>query len=162
MIEKNIIAAVANNMAIGKNNKMPWHISGDSKYFKEITSGHPVIMGRKTYESIGKPLPNRTNIVLSHKYLDGVIIVNSLEEAYQKAEEIDDVCFVIGGGKLYKDAIEDADRLYITCVYTDVEDADTYFPDIDMRIWEEESVSDIKEDPKTRLKYYFVIYKKRV
>ena len=79
MIKKNIIVAYDDNNAIGKDNKMPWHISEDLRYFKNVTSGHPVIMGRNTYESIGKPLPNRTNIVLSHKYIDGVITVDTFQ-----------------------------------------------------------------------------------
>lgn len=158
-MEKCIIVAVANNLVIGKDNKMPWHISEDFKYFKNMTSGHPVIMGRKTYESIGKPLPNRTNIVLTHKYIDGVIVVDSIESAYKKAEEIDDRCFIIGGASLYKECINTVDKLYITHIYTDV-DGDTFFPEIDSNIWKKYSESDTKIDPETGYGYSFAIYER--
>ena len=155
---KNIIVAISDNYAIGKDGKMPWHIKEDLKSFKKITSGHPVIMGRKTYESIGKPLPNRTNIVLTHKYIDGVIPVESLDQAYQIAEEYDTKCFVIGGAKIYESAMKDADEMYITHIHTVVEDADTFFPTIDMNIWKLYMASDVKTDPESGLKYNFEIY----
>ena len=103
MIEKNIIVAVSDNWAIGKDGGIPWHISEDLKYFRDVTFGHPVIMGSKTYKSIGHPLSGRVNIVVSHKYdWDGVIVENSLDTAYKKAEQFDHQCFVIGGGSIYR------------------------------------------------------------
>ena len=127
-MKKIIIVAVSDNWAIGKDNKMPWHIPADLYWFKEVTTGHPVIMGSNTYKSIGKPLPNRTNIVVSHKYISGVVMAHNLKEAYSIAEKIDDQCFIIGGAQLYKSAINDADYLYVTHVHTIVEDADTLLP----------------------------------
>lgn len=131
-----IIAAIgAKNRELGKDNKLLWHIPEDLKRFKEITKGHPVIMGRKTFESIGKPLPNRTNIVISHKRrrLTKLVVAESLKEAIDKgknalgAEEI----FIIGGGQIYRQAIGIADKLYLTVVKGNFE-ADTFFPDYSM------------------------------
>lgn len=161
MIKKNIIVAYDDNNAIGKDNKMPWYIPGDLKYFKNMTSGHPVIMGRNTYESIGKPLPNRTNIVLSHKYYDGVITVDTLADAFDEAEKIDNECFIIGGAQLYKECIKVADEIYVTHIYTSIENPDTYFPKIHPEYWYVLSESDIKQDPESGLRYQFVIYKRR-
>lgn len=139
-----IIAALDSKNGIGKNGQLPWHISEDLKRFKQITSGHTVIMGRKTFESIGKPLPERTNIIITrdkdfnpHKFYSSencdVLTANSLEEAIEKAlqqtqgkqnEEV----FVIGGGKVYEQAIAKADKLYLTQVDGDF-NCDTFFPD---------------------------------
>lgn len=156
---KCIIAAVADNMAIGKGNDIPWHISEDLRYFKSVTGRHPVIMGRKTFESIGKPLPGRVNIVLTHKYLDGVLTAHSLEEAYRIAGKHDDKCFVIGGAKVYSDAISDAGVMYITRVHVTVDDADAYFPEISDSEWVMIS-SDSRND--NGLEYDFEIYHRRI
>ena len=127
-----MIAALAENRAIGKDNKLLWHISEDFKRFKAITSGHPIIMGRKTYQSIGKPLPNRSNIVVTRDTTftaEGCIVVNSLEQGIQKAQEIDqEEIFIIGGGELYRQGIQYADKLYLTIVHKEF-DGDTFFPD---------------------------------
>ncbi len=127
-----IIAALAKNRVIGGGNTMLWHIKEDFKRFKEITSGHPVIMGRKTFESIGRPLPMRTNIVISRdakQVADGVVMASSLEEAILNAAVIDEhEVFIIGGGQIYKEALPLADKLYLTLVDLDVA-GDTYFPD---------------------------------
>lgn len=126
-----IIAAIDEKRGIGKNNQLPWHIPEDLKRFKEITSGHTIIMGRKTFESIGKPLPNRKNIVITSQLqnLDGaindLIFVSSLEQALEIAKG--DV-FIIGGGQVYGQAIEKADKLYLTLVEGDF-NCDTFFPD---------------------------------
>lgn len=131
-----IIVAVANGGVIGGENRLLWHISEDLKRFKAITSGHPVVMGRKTFESLGRPLPNRINVVISRNAdleIDGCIVVDSLQRAvdlFPRSEEI----FVIGGGEIYRQAMDIADRLYITWVDIDVE-GDTYFPSIDPEIW---------------------------
>jgi len=132
MTKISLIAALSENHVIGKDNQLPWHISEDLKRFREITRGHPVIMGRKTFESIGKALPNRLNIVitrdLSLKYED-VVVVNSIEEAISIAEERDpDEVFIIGGAQIYDQAIKIADKLYLTLVHTEIE-GDAYFPD---------------------------------
>jgi dihydrofolate reductase len=160
-MKKYIIAAVADNYAIGKNNQIPWHIKEDLEYFKTMTSGHPVIMGRNTYESIGKPLPGRTNIVLTHKYLEDVICVESLEDAFKEAEKVDNECFIIGGASLYKECINDADTLYITHIHTVIEDADTFFPMIDGLKWIMIYSSDIHTDDKSGLKYNFEEYTRK-
>ena len=125
-----LIAAIASeNRALGKNNRLIYHIPEDLKRFKEITSGHPIIMGRKTFESIGQPLPNRTNIIITRdpEYsAEGAVIVYSLNEALQKAS--DGEVFIIGGGQIYQEAIKIANKLYLTIVEGNP-DADTFFPD---------------------------------
>lgn len=123
-----IIVAVAQNGVIGDKNSLLWHISEDMRFFKRTTSGHPVIMGRKTYESLGRPLPNRTNVVISRTLgeLEGCTVVRSLEEAialFPKEEEV----FVIGGAQIYALALDVADRFYLTRVGHDYE-GDTSFP----------------------------------
>lgn len=128
-----MIAGIARkSRAIGKDNQLLWDIPEDLQHFKEITSGHPVIMGEKTYHSIGRPLPRRTNIVLTDNpafQAEGVIAAASLPEAFQKAGEIDqEEVFVIGGGSVYRQALPFADRLYLTLVEGDFE-ADTFFPE---------------------------------
>ena len=167
MIEKNIIVALSDNRAIGKNNALLWHISEDLKYFKSLTTGYPIIMGRKTYESIGRPLPNRKNIVISRSgyKAEGIIVVSSLEDAFREAEvgeggidPKDRKCFIIGGGQIYAQAIDCADFLYLTKVHTHIEDADTFFPIMDDEKWEEKSSSALKEDPKSGYKFEFVVY----
>jgi dihydrofolate reductase len=129
-----IIAVIGKNRELGKDNGLIWHLSGDLKRFRAITAGHPVIMGRKTFQSIGRPLPGRTNFVVTHNRLfkaEGVTVVFSLGDAIEKAkpapgaEEI----FIIGGGSVYKEAINRADRLYLTVIDAEAPDADTFFPD---------------------------------
>ncbi|WP_120489705.1 dihydrofolate reductase [Bergeyella cardium] len=132
-----IIVAMGRNNAIGKGNQLLWHLPKDLKHFKELTSGHPIIMGRKTYESIGKPLPNRTNIVVSRKkdwFQEGVLIVGSLKEALKFAKKIDENIFIIGGGKVYEQTINLADKLEITLVDAEI-DGDTFFPKINPEKW---------------------------
>jgi dihydrofolate reductase len=127
-----IIAAVAENRAIGLKNKLLWDIPEDMKHFQVITRGHPVIMGQKTFESIGKPLPNRVNIVLTQEpdlKIVGCITVNSIEQALTEAKKHDqEEIFFVGGGTVYKQALPLADKLYLTVVKGNFE-ADTYFPD---------------------------------
>ncbi len=118
MDKYNVIVAVNENLVIGKDNKLPWYSSEDLKYFKRITTNNVVIMGRKTYESIGKPLPNRVNIVISNTTnFTEVITVKSFEEALEMASLHDKEIFVIGGSSLYEQVLKDADKLYITWVY---------------------------------------------
>lgn len=127
-----IICAMSENRAIGKDNKLLWHIPEDLKFFREKTLNHPIIMGRKTFESIGKALPKRTNIVITRDaeyQADGVSVVGSLEEAlsFAKKEETEEI-FIIGGGQIYKEAMEYADTLYLTIIKGNF-DADTFFPE---------------------------------
>ncbi|HEX7456514.1 MAG TPA: dihydrofolate reductase [Candidatus Nanoarchaeia archaeon] len=127
-----IIAAISEKRAIGKGNKLLWHIGEDLKRFKKITFGHLVIMGRKTFESLGRPLPNRANIVITHDEafkVPGISVAHSLEKAIEDAryEEKDEI-FIVGGGQIYEQGIKYADKLYLTIVEGEYE-ADTFFPD---------------------------------
>lgn len=143
MMEKILIAAVAENRTIGKNGDVPWHIPEDMKHFKNKTMSHPVIMGRKTYQSLPenyRPLEGRKNIVLTRSGFEpeyeSVKIVNSLEEAYREARKKDERCYVIGGSSVYKAALEKADRMILTEVHREVE-GDTFFPEWDEENWKE-------------------------
>ena len=132
-----IVVAVSENNAIGKNNQLLWHLPADLKHFKEMTTDHPIIMGRKTYESIGKALPNRTNIVVSRKkdwFEEGILIVGSIKEAVKFAKKIDEQVFIIGGGNIYEQTLDLTDKLEVTLVQTNMK-ADTFFPKIDPKIW---------------------------
>lgn len=161
-MEKCIIVAIADNNAIGRDNALLWHISEDLKFFKRTTTGCPVIMGRKTFESIGRPLPKRTNIVVSRGFdaPEGIIVVGSLSEAYTVADGSYERCFVIGGGQIYAQALADADRLIVTHVHTVIEDADTYFPQIDPSVWEVEDRSEMFHDEESGFDFEFVTYKR--
>ena len=121
-----LIAAIGRNRGIGREGKLPWHISEDLKRFKQLTTGHAVVMGRKTFESLGRSLPNRRNVVLSSRPIPGVETYGSIPEALQALAGLDTV-FVIGGGHVYTALLERADRLHLTLVDRDVE-ADTFFP----------------------------------
>ncbi len=132
----NIIAAIGKNRELGKKNSLLWHIPEDLAYFKKMTSGHPVIMGRTTYESLpdfARPLPGRTNIVLSrsdeHFDAEGVIVAHSFEDAYIVAKNEKEDIFVLGGASVYAQALEYADRLYLTLVDAEDSDADVFFPE---------------------------------
>lgn len=132
-----LIAAVAENNALGKNNDLLWHLPKDFKRFKEITSGHHIIMGRKTFESFPKPLPNRTHVIITRQkeyVCEGCIVVQDLEKAIAICPKNEDV-FVIGGGEIYSQSIHLADQLDITRVHHSFE-ADVFFPEIDSEIWE--------------------------
>jgi dihydrofolate reductase len=131
-----IIAAVADNNALGKNNELLWHLPNDFKRFKSITTGHYIIMGRKTFESFPKPLPNRTHVIITRQKnysYEGCIIVDSLQNALATCSKEKEV-FIIGGGEIYKQSIEIADKLDITKVHNNFE-ADTFFPKIDLDKW---------------------------
>jgi dihydrofolate reductase len=181
----NIIVAVADDWAIGREGDMPWHISADMKFFKATTMGHSLVMGRRTWESIGsKPLPGRQNIVVSARLAaewaaaaekdcdcasaekeDGALVgvcpcgavaVSSLEAAFEAAS--DSEIFVMGGGMIYRQAMDVADRLYVTHVHTTVPDADTYFPAIDPEVWALAERSNTTQDERSGLKYEFRTY----
>lgn len=132
-----IIVAIAQNGTIGDKNSLLWHIKEDMRFFRTTTSGHPVIMGRKTFESLGsKPLPKRTNIVITRadREFEGALTAHSLEEAIRMAGE-DEEIFVMGGAQIYREALSVVDRMYITVVERDYE-GDTSFPEIDFSQWE--------------------------
>ena len=131
-----IIVAIAQNGTIGDKNSLLWHIKEDMRFFRTTTSGHPVIMGRKTFESLGsKPLPKRTNIVITRadREFEGALTAHSLEEAIRMAGE-DEEIFVMGGAQIYREALSVVDRMYITVVERDYE-GDTSFPEIDYSEW---------------------------
>jgi dihydrofolate reductase len=158
-----IIAAIAKNNALGKNNDLIWHLPADLKRFKKITTGHYIIMGRNTFESIGKPLPNRTTIIITRNknyFKDGCLIAHSLEQALEMAKEEEQV-FVIGGAQIYNYAMEHnlVDTLDITLVHHEFE-ADVYFPKIDSDLWEQVEIESFTADEKNKLDYSFVRYKK--
>ena len=157
-----IIAAVAENGAIGRKNSLLWHISEDLKYFKKVTLGHPVIMGRKTFESIGRPLPGRKNIVVSKS-------ASFNNPAVEKAEDLDGLLkslrrkrkeeyFVIGGASIYASAMQYAHRLYITRIYSKAEDADAFFPEIDEKTWTVLEKSSVLHDEENNIDFQFIVY----
>ena len=158
-----IIAAVAENNALGQNNDLIWRLPSDLKRFKKVTLGHHVIMGRKTFESLGKPLPNRTTIIISRNkdyQVEGCIIVNSLEKAILAAKS-DANPYILGGGEIYRQALDHADMLDLTLVHHSFEDADTFFPPIDFKKWKEINREDFKADETHDYDYSFVRYKKK-
>ena len=130
-----LIVAITKNRVIGKDNQMPWHLPADLAWFRQNTTGKPVIMGRKTFESIGRPLPKRTNIVLSRQPFeyDGVILKDSLESAVDFVRDSEEI-MLIGGGQLFNEYLSQADRLYLTEIQTEL-DGDTFFPSINWDEW---------------------------
>ena len=162
-MERCIIVAIADNNAIGKDNALLWHISEDLKFFKRTTSGNPVIMGRRTYESIGRPLPKRLNIIITRgdDTPDGTVIAHSLEEAFSIAENQGaEKCFIIGGGQIYSLALPLVERLIVTHVHTEIANADTFFPAIDSSEWKVVSRSEMMKDEETGYDFEFVEYKR--
>jgi len=156
-----IIVAIAQNHAIGKDNKLLWHLPNDLKYFKTKTSGHTVIMGRKTFDSVGKPLPKRRNIVITRQQIkiDGCEVVSSLEDALALCQTEDEV-FIVGGAEIYRQAMAVTDRIYVTIIHQDF-DGDTYFPEIEQSIWKETEREDHQPDEKNKLPYSFITLERR-
>jgi len=154
-----LIVAMAKNRVIGVNNTLPWHLPADLKHFKSLTMGHHIVMGRRTYESIGKPLPGRTSVVVTRNAgysAPGVIAVNSLEAAISACGD-DNEIFVIGGAELYLQAITLADRIYLTEIGANIR-GDVYFPEFKRDEWLETS-REIHTQPEPQpLQYHFVIY----
>jgi len=151
-----LIAAMTRNRVIGKDNAMPWHLPADLAHFKRVTMGKPVIMGRNTYESIGRPLPGRKNIVISRRSdysPEGCIVVNSVDAAIEQAnsEEV----MIIGGGQLYAELLPRADRLYLTLIDAELE-GDTQFPDYSVYAWKELERERHEPDEKNAYAYEFV------
>jgi len=154
-----LIAAMANNRVIGKDNQMPWHLPADLGHFKAVTLGKPIIMGRKTYESIGRPLPGRKNIVISTNkeyYLDKCETVSSIDEALALVDDVEEV-MIIGGGFLYSQMLEQAHKLYLTFIDLDVE-GDTQFPDFEKLNIKEIKREHHQKDEKNPYDYEFVDY----
>ena len=156
-----IIVAAAENNVIGNENKLIWHLSDDLKRFKNLTKGHHVIMGRKTFESMPKALPNRTNVIITRRkdYIaENAIVVNSMEEALKVSSD-DPQPFIIGGGEIYKMSINISDKIELTRVHHNF-DGDTYFPEIDSKIWCEINRTEKKKDDKHKYDYTFITYEK--
>jgi len=178
-MEKCLIVAIADNYAIGRKNALLWNLPGDMKYFRQQTTGNAVIMGWMTFQSIGRPLPKRHNIVISlFPWPDapaGVTVCKSLKLAFKQAcrdergrfatlkyqGQGDRRAFVIGGAYTYAEAMEVVDTMYITHVHDAPEDADAFFPVIDPEIWREDSRSELQVDPATGISYEFVVYRRR-
>lgn len=157
-----IIAAIAENNALGKNNQLIWHLPADLKRFKKTTLNHVVIMGRKTFESLGKPLPNRTNILITRDKnykAEGCVVANSLKEALKAALKVDENPFILGGADIYTQAMPFADKLDITYVHHQF-DADVFFPEIDKTIWKETSRENFKADENNKYDYSFVTFER--
>ncbi|MCQ2148784.1 MAG: dihydrofolate reductase [Bacteroidales bacterium] len=162
-MEKCLIVAIADDNAIGVRGDLPWHISEDLQYFKRITRGCPVIMGRTTYFSLPfRPLKDRLNIVLNlgGDPIPEVTCVNSFEEAFSAAGDCEK-SFIMGGASVYRAAIDMMDTLYITHVHTVVPEADVFFPEIDPQKWKVTERSEMKTDPASGVKFEFVVYKRR-
>lgn len=157
-----IIAAAAENNALGKDNQLVWHLPDDFKRFKSLTSGHYIIMGRKTFESFPKPLPNRTHVIITrqtdYKVPEGCLVVSNLQEGINSCPKEEEV-FVIGGGQIYQQAIDLVDKIDLTRVHTSVE-ADTFFPEIDLSKWELVFEEFHPKDEKHNFDFTFLTYKK--
>ena len=157
-----LIVAVADNWAIGKNNDLLWHISDDLKHFKALTTGHCIIMGRKTYESFPKrPLPNRRNIVITNNMdyrEEGCEVVHSVQEALEQCKS-DEQPFIIGGATVYRQFLPFVDKIFLTKVFATFE-ADTFFPEIDLSQFEQTAASEVFTDEKSGLRYQFLEYRR--
>lgn len=158
-----IIVAMGENRVIGKDGKIPWRLSADLRRFKELTMDHPVIMGRKTYESLGKPLPGRENIILSRdeKFKPkGCVVLRFLAEALKLASSIDgEKIFIMGGGQVYEDALFFADEIYLTLVKASFE-GDVFFPELNSAEWSEISREQHEKDEKNPHDYEFIVYER--
>lgn len=158
-----IIAAASENNALGKDNQLLWHLPEDFKRFKTLTSGHYIIMGRKTFESFPKPLPNRTHIIITrqpnYQAPEGCIVVSSLEKAMELCPANEEA-FVIGGGEIYKQALDVVDKIDVTRVHTTI-DADTFFPEIDTTKWKLVFEEFHPKDEKHAFDFTFLTYVKR-
>jgi dihydrofolate reductase len=159
-----LIWAMSRNRVIGRNNALPWHLSEDLRYFKRVTMGKPIIMGRKTWESIGRPLPGRTNIVITRDQnfqAGGARVVHSLDDALRLAEHVGVIegaeeVIVIGGAEIYALALPKAERLYLTQVHAEVE-GDAWFPEFDLSQWQELSREEFKAEGPNPYPYSFIV-----
>jgi dihydrofolate reductase len=152
-----IIVALSDNNVVGRENKLPWRLSADLKRLRAITMGHHLIMGRKTWESLGRPLPGRTNVVITsdrNYKAEGGVVVHSLHEAIRLSSQ-DPEGFIFGGGKVFKEALSMVDKIYMTRVHTKL-DGDAFFPALDMNEWKEIEREDHKADEKNQFDYSFI------
>lgn len=157
------IVAATENWVIGRDNDIPWYMSNDLKYFKKTTLNHHIIMGRNTYASIGRPLPKRTNIVLTRNpfyVIQNCLMAHSIQEALELAyDNGEKEAFIIGGGKIYQESFDLLDRIYLTVVHTELE-GDTFFPKLDMSIWKEISSVAHKADEKNDFDHTFKCFER--
>jgi dihydrofolate reductase len=156
-LKLSVIVAVSANNVIGNKNQLPWRLPADLKLFKKITMGHPVVMGRKTYESIGKPLPGRTNIIITHQLnyeVPNCIVVNSLQEAIDLCKEEDEI-FIIGGAEIILQVLNSADKIYLTRIHHDFP-GDTFLPLINLKKWKEILRQDFEADEKNPYRHSFL------
>ena len=161
-MERSLVVAVSRNGVIGRDNKLPWKLPDDLAYFKRVTMGKPVVMGRKTWESIGRPLPGRLNVVVTHdpRYqAPGAVVVNSLEAAWKAAGDAGEVA-VIGGSRIFEETLPIADRIHLTEVDAEVE-GDVYFPEFDRRAWSEREVERHPADDRHQYPYRIVVLERR-
>ncbi len=157
----NLIVAADEKNGIGKDNQLPWHLPADLKHFKALTTGYPVIMGRKTYDSIGKPLPGRQNIVITRDrdlLIEGATMAYSITDALEKA--LGNEVFVIGGANIFEQVMDEAGTLYFTRIHHTFP-ADAWLPAIDPETWQEEEAERFEPDEKNRYAYSFITYRKR-
>jgi len=156
-----IIVAIGENNAIGKDNQLLWHLPADLRHFRDKTSGHTIIMGRKTFDSVGKPLPKRRNIVVTRQdiQIEGCEVVKSIEEALELCKEEHEV-FIGGGAEIYRQAMSKTDRIYLTIVHQTF-DADTFFPEINHELWIETSHVDHLADEKNSIPYSFITLERK-
>jgi dihydrofolate reductase len=155
-----LIVAMANNHVIGINNGLPWHLPEDLKHFRALTTGHHMIMGRKTYDSLGRLLPGRTTVIVTRNIdfkVEGALIAHSLQEAVQLCKNDTEV-FIIGGAELYKDGLAEANQLYVTEVNLDV-DGDAFFPMIDLDLWTETAREPLVSEK--GISFSYVLYKRK-
>ncbi|MFJ5623832.1 dihydrofolate reductase [Peribacillus loiseleuriae] len=151
--------AMDENRIIGKDNTLPWYLPADLQYFKKVTMGHPILMGRKTYESIGKPLPGRENIILTRNadyQQEGITVISDMKEAVAYADALDEEVFVIGGAEIFQQLLSDCKRLYITQIHHSFE-GDTYFPELNMSKWQTVSRTTGIVDEKNRYPHEFIV-----
>jgi dihydrofolate reductase len=151
------------NRVIGKNNKLPWHLPADLQYFKKVTMGHPIVMGRKTFESIGRVLPGRENVIVTRNQefkAEGCVVLHDIAQIKMFADNHDEEVFVIGGAEIFKEILPFTDRLYITEIHETFE-GDTFFPEIDENEWDEISSNPGEIDEKNRFAHDFIILQKK-
>ncbi|MCC7030594.1 MAG: dihydrofolate reductase [Chitinophagaceae bacterium] len=157
-----IIVAASLNQVIGINNQLPWHLPADLKYFKKLTTGHTILMGRKTYDSIGRPLPNRENVVVTRSkdfQAEGAVIKYSVEEALQYCKDKDQV-FVIGGEEIFKQMMDVVHTIYLTVVHTTIANGDAFFSAPDSAFWKKTSSEFHEKDEKNLFDYAFETYER--
>ena len=155
-----IVAAIGKNNELGKNNNLIWHLKDDLKFFKELTTGHVIVMGRKTFESLPKMLPNRHHVVISssNSFNDEVEVFNNIESFLEKYKDYKDEIFIIGGSSIYKSFLDYSNKLYLTEIDEEEKDADVYFPTFDKSLWNKEYISGVKEE--SGIKYRHVLYRR--